>query len=194
MISTKGTKDETREFTTKYITPGVHEVKITNVTATEVESGSSYLTFSFENKTGQTVETRLYVSENAKNYTLGKIKHMGTKVIDETTLDSVTGKNWAEYAKNLTRAISNKMFRIKFSGEMVAGGINPEGEKKKDWAKTMIPHYDSGKTPPFAEKLTTVPSRLVYDPTNKFDLKPLETANTETTTYKNNGQNDKFPF
>jgi len=194
MISTKGTTDETKEFTSKFITPGVHEVKITNVTATTEDVKSPFLTFSFESKTGQSLETRLYVTEASKSYTLGKIKHMGNKVVTEETLDEVSGKNWTDYAKNLTRAISNKWFRMKFAGEMVAGGISDTGEKKKDWAKALIPHYVSGKTPGFAEKLTTIPSKLHFDPNNRFDMKPLETAAVETTTYSSNGKDDSFPF
>lgn len=193
MIGTKGVEDTAKEFVSKWISPGIHEVKVTNVTATEPEGKSPYLTFSFENKTGQTADVKFYVSEAARERTMTKIKHLGTKVVDETTLDAVTGKNYTEYAKNLTRAITGKWLRVKFSGEMVAGGINAEnGEKKKDWAKATI------GLPTFAEKLTTNPTKLKFDPTNKYDLKPLDTADTETTNYTHNGvsakKDDSFPF
>jgi len=195
MISTRGTTDETKEFKSKFLAPGIQEVKVTSVTATEPEGKSPYLTFSFENREGQTADVKFYVSEAAKDRTMTKIKHLGNKVVDETTLDAVTGKNYADYAKNLTRTIAGKWLRVKFSGEMVAGGINPEtGEKKKDWAKATI------GLPAFAEKLTVNPTKLKYDPTNKYDLKPLDTADTETTNYTNNGTTsskkvtDDFPF
>jgi hypothetical protein len=190
MISTKSVKDETKEFKSKFIAPGIQEAKVTNVTFTEPEGKSPYLTFSFENREGQTSDIKMYVSEAAQDRTMTKIKHLGTKVVDETALDAVTGKNYADFAKNLTRTIAGKWLRVKFSGEMVAGGIAEDGSKKNDWAKTAI------GLPAFAEKLTTNPTKLKYDPTNRYDLKPLETADTEITSYTKNGvkTTDDFPF
>lgn len=181
-IGTKGVTDTAKEFTSKFIAPGIHEVKITNVTTVENEGKAPYLQFSFENRTGQTAEVKFYVSDAAREKTMTKIKHLGTKIVDETTLDAVTGKNYTEYAKNLTRVIAGKWLRVKFSGEMVAGGLNAEtGERKRDWAKATI------GLPRFAESLTTTSTKLTFDPTNKYDLKPLDVVDVETTTYTNNG-------
>lgn len=185
-IGTKGVEDKSTEFKGTFINPGITEAKVTNVTATEPEGKSPYLTVSFENREAQTADVKFYVSEAAREKTMTKIKHLGTKVVDETTLDAVTGKTYTEYAKALTRAIAGKWMRVKFTGEMIAGKIDPvTGEKKRDWAKAGI------GLPAFAEKLTTTPTKLKFDPTNKYDLKPLDTADVETTTYSSNGSTFK---
>ncbi len=185
MIGTQGIQEK-KEFKSKFIAPGIHEVKITSITTVEPGGASSpYFMFTFENKEAQTADVKFYYSDAAVKKTMTKIRHMATKITSADEIDAVTGKNYPEYAKNLSRMLVGKWLRIKFTGEEIRGGLKEDGTRKDNWYKAGI------GLPTFAEGIAQLPTKLVFDSTNQYDIRRLPTEATESTTYKSNGTTTK---
>lgn len=177
-----GKAEDTTQFEeSKYISPGIHEVKITKIEANEPEGKAPYLNINFENIKGQTTDGKLYFSEAARGYSEGTIKEMKKAVgADDMT---ITGTNLTDLAKNLFRIIGNKTFRHRFVAEEVQGKLDAEtGKQKNNWFKAVIGKRFS------SEACTTTPSRLKpLDKTNIYDYKMLPIADTITTTSNGKG-------
>src|SRR3990167_4757508 len=170
-------KAETTQFEeSKFISPGIHDVKITKIEATEPEGKAPYLNMTFENTKSQTTDGKLYFSDAAKPYSEGTIKEMKRAVgADDVT---VSGKNLTDLAKNLFRVIGNKTFRHRFTAEEVQGKFDTgTGQQKNNWFKATIGKRFS------SESTTTNPSRLksLYK-TNQYDYKMLPTADSTPAT------------
>jgi hypothetical protein len=180
--------EETTQKESTWISPGIHDVKITKIEAVEPEGKAPYLNLSFENTKGQTTDDKLYFSEAAKGYsetTLGDMKKaIGTDA-------EVTGKTLTEFAKNLFKVIGNKTFRHRFTGEEVQGKLDTEtGKQKNNWFKARIgKKYSCEST-----TVKTTESRLKpLDKTNQYDWKTLPTADTTTSNGKTTS-GDELPF
>lgn len=172
--------EETKKFEeSKYLAPGIHEVKITKIEAVEPEGKAPYLNITLENTNGQIAEDKLYMSPAAKTYseiTLGEIKvAVGLQKDKE-----VEGETLTDFAKNLFKKIGNKTFRHRFIGEEIQGKLSETGEQKKNWFKARIGKRFS------SEAINTEPSRLKpLDKTNQYDWKTIPTADTIPTISQN---------
>jgi hypothetical protein len=152
--------EEQQQTESKFIAPGIHEVKITEITAVEPEGKSPYLNFKFENTKGQTTDDKLFMSEAALKYSTEAIDGiMGALGVDS----EISGEDLTKVAKNLMKSIGNKKFRHRFTAEEVAGG-----EQKRNWFKAKMGRKYSN------EAVGTEPSRLKpLDRTNQYDYKML---------------------
>lgn len=174
MFSTKGVS----ETGGKYISYGIKDVKIVGIEAKESDGNSSpSLIINFEEVgTGKTQSSRFTFTEKSTQISLRKIKHILTKVVDETTADSITATTITQYATDLSNVLLSKTIRVKFSGEEVAGK-----EGKNNWFKAVI------NFPPFAEPITVNPTNLKFD--TNLDIRRL-IATTKTP----NVAADALPF
>ena len=118
------------------------------------------------------------MSEGAKPKSLEKLLHLGTKCISRDAMDSIQGDSLADYGANLNTALAGKVARVKFVGEEIEGK-----EGKNNWTKASI------GLPTFAEAVkegaeysavSDEDTKLTYDENNKWDLKRLPVADTET--------------
>lgn len=160
------TTEQKQQTESKYLTPGVHEVKITAVEAGKSSvKGTPFLKFTFEDKTGKTTDDVLYFTEKTKDrndITLGDITGAVSPLVTE-----ISGATLEEYAKNYFKTNGKKFFRHRFTGKEIEGGMSENGEKKKNWFKAKMGYR-------FASESTNVdPSRL----------KPLST-DKNSTSYK----------
>lgn len=175
MYSTKNTEEKV--FESKFIEPGIHTVKVKDIKGEEPEGFSPRLTFFFETKEGKVAEAAFYMSEKAMGKSLEKIKHLATKCIKADVLDKIEADNLEDYGTNLTKALKNKVLRVKFVGEEIEGK-----EGKGSWDKANI------GLPPFAEAtkegaeyapVSDEGTKLKFDKNSKWDYKPLPIADFE---------------
>lgn len=178
MFSTKGVS----ESGGKYISYGIRNVKFTSITAQESEGGSTPSIFiNFEEVgTGKTLSSRFPFSEKSTQISLRKIKHMLTKIVDETTADGIFASTLTEYAAAISKYLVNNTLRIKFNGEEVQGK-----EGKNNWFKAVV------NFPPFAEALSVNPTELKFD--SVADVKRLAFASS-TPTHVGAAKDDSLPF
>jgi hypothetical protein len=190
MYSTKNTEEKV--FESKFIEPGVHVVKITAIKGEEPDGYSPRLTISFASEDEKSVEAVFYMSEKAQDMSLRKIKHLATKCIKVSVLDKIEADSLEDYASALFKTLKNKVVRVKFVGEEIEGK-----EGKNNWVKANI------GLPAFAEAVTKgaehdpVPaesSKLSYDKNNKWDFKPLPTADLENANLEDGNGDDDMPF
>tara|TARA_R110001599_G_scaffold92398_2_gene241979 strand:+ start:529 stop:1095 length:567 start_codon:yes stop_codon:yes gene_type:complete len=188
MYTTAGTEE--KEFVSKYIEPGVHIVKITGMLGAEPESGAPYLQIDFENAKEQTANIRFYMSEKAKEMSTKKIIHLFSRMVTKKELDKIKAKSLEDYGSKLNTLFSEKSCRVKFTGEEVDGN-------KGTWWKAGI------GLPTFAEAtsegaehapISNDNSKLFLNKENKYDWKPLPTANVEISNDVSNTSEEDAPF
>lgn len=184
---TTRTDENNKQFEeSKFIAPGVNEVKITKIEAMEPDGKASYINLTFENTKGQTTEGKLYMSEAARTQSEKIVGGMKTAL---GITEDISGKTLTEWASKLYKAIGNKTFRHRFTGEEVQGKLNTEtGEQKKNWFKPIIGRFANN-----SEAISTNPSRLKpLDKTNQYDWKTLPTADNVGSTSASSS--DDLPF
>jgi hypothetical protein len=162
MVTTRGTEDKV--FESKFIKPGIHEnVKIEAITAPPVEDGKSpYIQFKFVDLEGKAAEINFYMSDAAMPMSLRKIKHIATKLVEESVIDGVEAPSIPAYAKAISPLLCNKMLRVKFVGKEIQGK-----EGKQNWFKAAL------GLPAFAESMGTTPTKLVFTETSQWDMERL---------------------
>ncbi len=158
----------------KFISYGIKDVKVTGIEAKEAAEGSTPSLFiNFQELNGEkTVSARFSFSDKAAPYSLRKIKHLSTKVVDEALVDAIDEKTVTGYATALSKLIVGKSMRVKFSAEEIDGTRNG----KRNWFKSVV------NFPPFAEALSVSPTQLVFDPTRDIKRLAPVTANPTGTT------------
>jgi len=163
------TNTDTTTQENKFISPGIHDVKIIAIDVQEPEGKAPYLNLKFENATKQTTDDKLYFSDAAKRYsetTLGDMK----KALGVTETE-ITASTLAEFGKKLFKVIGNKPFRHRFVAEEIAGKMGDDGKQKNNWFKAKIGKRYS------CEAISTNPSKLKpLDKANKYDWKMLPEA------------------
>jgi len=188
MYTTAGTEE--KEFVNKYIEPGVHRVRIIGISGTEPESGSPYLQIDFENAKEQTANIRFYMSEKAKKMSTEKIIHLFSRMVTKKELDKMKAESLEDYGSKLDSLLGGKSCRVKFTGEEVDGN-------KGNWWKAGIgfqPFAEATKEGAEYEPLSDEDSKLVLDKTNKYDWKPLPTADVEVSEEVSDSAEDDAPF
>lgn len=192
MYSTKGTEEKV--FVSKYVSPGIQVVKIVEVKGEEPEGFSPRLIFKFVNAEQKEVEANLYMSTAAQPKSMEKLLHIATKCVSRDAIDGVGGNNLVDWGKNLNQLLAGHKLRMKFIGNEIAGK-----EGKGNWFKA-----DLG-LPSFAEAveagaehapLGEGESKLTFDENNKWDMKRLPVADTETSgpVGLDMGESDNDPF
>lgn len=147
------------------IGPGVSEVTITKIEEGKMPYGNDIPSLEisfmddtkaiFTEKFDMNTEVAEGKEESNEERNLRRIKHIGTKVVDEPTFNSI--RNTAQLATHLV----GKKIRIKFSAREYTdknGGVK---------VATQLPNFF------FAEDVKTTPTKLKYDPTNKWDYKKI---------------------
>lgn len=188
MYTTAGTEE--KEFVSKYIEPGVHRIRIVGISGTEPESGSPYLQIDFENAKEQTANIRFYMSERAIDMSKRKLNHLATKMVTKEKLDKVKAESLEDYGSKLDSLLGGKSCRVKFTGEEVDGN-------KGNWWKAGIglPTFaEATKEGAEYEPLSDEDSKLFLDKTNKYDWKPLPTADVEISAEVSDSAEDDAPF
>lgn len=191
MISTKSVQEGVSKYPQR-LDPGVHKVKIANITSGEsARNKTPFIEFLFENAYGYHRETFYMKEGESMRISLEKIKHIATKIESEETVDKVTGKTVAEYAANLGTLLINKEVRIKLCGKE-----QMNTNTKKVFVERYFNFY------PFAESVTTPDNAtmLKYSATNKGDYKALASSTNavsdpmDLSTAGMTAQDDDLPF
>lgn len=157
-------KSEQEEQTTTnenpWLKPGIHEVKVTKIVATEEDGKTPRLDLTFENREGKIATGTLYFSELAKQ---NSTKNIGFILNAVGVKSLISGKNLTEMAKNLEKSLSGKFFRHRFVAEEIQGK-----EGKSNWFKAKMGFKYS------TESISTTPSKLKeLDRNNPYDYKTL---------------------
>lgn len=175
-FKTKGHTVEETSFVSNFLSPGIHEAKIQKIEFFEAASGTPGMKITHEGRpmedlggAGQVAETTWWLSDNAWNYTIDRLVIMADKLGVRSALDAVDEESPEQYAKALDGIFKNKAARWKFAGEEIAGK-----EGKQNWFKASLAGYG------FVEALSTEPSKLSFDESNKYDMKKLPVADSET--------------
>ena len=177
-FNTKGHTVEETNFVSNYLSPGIHEAKIQKIEFFEAASGTPGIKITHEGRpmedlggAGQVAETTWWLSENAWKYTKDRLVIMADKLGVRDAFDNAGGESNSpeEYTKSLDIVFKNKTARWKFAGEEIAGK-----EGKQNWFKSGLAGYG------FLETIDTSPSKLKFDETNKYDMKKLPVADSET--------------
>jgi len=179
-FTTAGHTVEEKSMVSNYLSPGIHEAKIQKIEYFEAASGTPGMKITHEGRpsedlggVGQIAETTWWLSDKAWTFTKDRLVIMADKLGVRDGLDNITAKNAEEYIKTLAPIFSGKVARWKFAGEEILGKNDDEGNKKPNWTKAGLAGYG------FVEALDTNPSKLKFDPTNKYDMKKLPVADSE---------------
>jgi hypothetical protein len=159
------------------IKPGVHEnVTIGTISSETTPNGKSVVRVPFSLDNGADLNIDMSMEGNAPQYTMRKLKHLMTKVADETLVNS------ASTIQDINKILSGKKLRIKFTGEEYVS--QRDG---KVYVKTVL------GLPNFAEPMTITPemSALTYNPNIEYDLKRVNKATVEANASK---VTDDLPF
>jgi hypothetical protein len=161
------------------ISPGIHD----NITLTGVEEGTTpngkgIIKVSFLSVDGSVFIAELSTEGGAVPYTLKKLKHMLTKVVDEDTANKTTT------VEGVNKILTGQKFRLKVCGEEY---VNNKGETR---IKATL------GLPNFAESagLEKEFSKLRFDPTNNYDIKRLPKAPMQELSSTNLSVIDDMPF
>ena len=175
-FNTKGHNVEETSFVSTYLSPGVHEAKVQKIEYFEAASGTPGMKITHEGRpmedlggAGQVAETTWWLSDNAWKFTRDRLVIMADKLGVRSELDSIDVENAEEYARALDTIFKNKVGRWKFAGEEILGK-----EGKQNWFKAGLAAFG------FVESVDTTPSKLKFDETNKYDMKKLPVADSET--------------
>lgn len=188
MYTTAGTAERT--FVSKYIEPGVHRVRIAGIEGVDSETGASYVQITFEDADEKTAQIRFYMSERAMARSIQKIKHLATKMVTEEKIDAIEADNLEDYGSALDTLLGGKSCRVKFTGEEVDGN-------KGSWWKAGIglPTFaEATKKGAEYDPVSDEDTKLVLDKTNKYDWKPLPTADVEISDEVGEAAEDDAPF
>ncbi len=181
--------EEQKEFTNNRVEPGVDLFTITGFKF-EPANNSCILTLSGTKKdsSGSDIDTEmkefLSMSERAKPWSLRKIKHIATKIVDEEKANLLTTPEQIE------ALFVGRKLRFKISCRQVM--------KEKDGKVRTFDNPTIG-LPPFCENPSEISddkSTLVYDPENKYDYQKVETnvSNNLNVNSSQEESNDDLPF
>jgi hypothetical protein len=144
MISSKQV-EESKEYVSKYIKPGIAICKIAHIEAVTPEIGSPHLKLYMETHPLKELENEpqkgefsLYTTENATKYTLAQITAIAKAAgISKEEFDKIEAPDWNSYIKAIYPLITNKFLRFKFRGEEVLS--KNTGNK---WLKASLPTWN----------------------------------------------------
>jgi hypothetical protein len=162
------------------IKPGIHEnVTLGSITSETTPNGKAVIRVPFSLDNGAELNIDMSMEGNAPQYTMRKLKHMMTKVVDENVVNSATT------LQDINKILSGKKLRMKFTGEEYVS--QRDG---KVYVKTVL------GLPNFAEPMTITSemSALTYNPNIEYDLKRVNKATVEANGAKVTDQIDSLPF
>ena len=115
----------------KYLTPGIHLVKLTKAEeGLSPAKGTPYIRLYVEDKTGASQTFEMYLSTtlgkkglSAYNMTITKIFELGVAILggEEKTRTTLDSANTTELTSKINTNLTNKFFKLKLSGEEVLG-------------------------------------------------------------------------
>lgn len=148
---------EVQETTVKpRFTPGIFEgVIVRSVKDGLTPNNKKVITVSLLGTKGEEFDANWSMEGNAPQYTMRKLKHMLTKVLhNEDDVNAITSTEQAN------KALSGKMFRIKFIGTEF---INKEGQVRIK-ADIGLPNFCESM------KVAANQTTLSFDPNNQYDI------------------------
>ena len=183
-----GGKDVSSEQVSKYIRPGIQNVTIKSVVGETNQNGNPVIKMSFTLVGGtDATDFRFFMSPNAEEVSLKKIRHIVTKVAKDQDYLDCKGDTVEEYGANLNELLAGKSLRMKFTGEEYLKQDGNVGVRSNVGLPNFAePIEDGAEYPVVAEEN----SKLVYDKSSKYDFKKL--AVTPSTTVMDDGSNPEF--
>lgn len=180
-FTTAGHTVEESSMVSNYLSPGVHEARVQKIEYFEASSGTPGMKITHEGRpmedlggAGQVAETTWWLSENAWKFTKDRLVIMADKLGVRSELDKVEATDAEGYVKAVAPLFKGKAARWKFAGEEIEGKLADDGTKKSNWFKAGLSAFG------FVESLDTTPSKLKFDENNKYDMKRLPVADSET--------------
>lgn len=164
MLSTDGVKGGSPQYPGR-LDPGVHDVKIASVVAgVSTVKKTPYVEITFTDGVGQHRETFYFAQGQSTTISLEKIKHLGTKILDENAMNAIKAPDVQGYADALAAVLVGKNVRIKLSGKE-----QWNTKTNKSFVERFFNLY------PWAESadVPRAESKLKYDQNKLSDYKPL---------------------
>lgn len=175
MYNTKGHEYQEKEFVSKFLEPGIHQAKIKSIEYVKSQGGTEGMKIIHEgkpevalNNEGKTADTTWWLSEAAWPSTKDKLTIMADKFKVRDQLDAINTDSAENYVEQAAKIFTGKIARWKFVGEEIKGK-----EGKQNWFKAKLSGFG------FMEILDVSPSKLKFDPNNKYDMVRLPVAEVE---------------
>jgi len=160
--------NDAEESKSKYLNPGIHTVKITQVVDGVASTGAPFLEFSIEDKEGLGCNSRLYINTTAKTEG-GKSAWDITKIaivnliaaINNISFDEAKAKlpaasSAAQLSAELAKMTVGKPFDIRLSGKEIQGK-----DGKPNWTKAEFNFGKGSVAPANSGTLTFDPSKNI---------------------------------
>ncbi len=157
------------DFVSKYLDPGIHKVKVTEVKAGKSsQKQTPFLEVTVADEKGLVVTDQFYLNEKAFKYSKDSILTLVMAVNNieiETAKTKLVGLNTENIAEKLAPALLGRTFAIRIDGEWVY----PEDTQKKPFVKAIFGSFK------FAVPLDKI-SELQFDPVKNIRGKKDEAA------------------
>ena len=168
-FTTTGTEE--KRVDTKYLKPGINLTTIGTVEGITPEAGSPYIEMGFYKMEGDpeaNTKVRFYMSEKGIAKSLEKIKHIATKVVKASEIDSITADTVEDYGLSLNKLLSGKSLRMKFIGEEYKNASQQIKVKTTVGLPAFAEAINEG-----AEYPITTDTKLKFSENNPYDMKKL---------------------
>lgn len=166
---------KTSEFESKYLEPGIHKVKVTEVSVGKSTAKQTpFLKVTVADEKGLTVTEEMYLNEGAFKYSKDAILTLVMAVANvdiEGAKAKLVGLTTENIADKLAPVLVGKPFAILIGGKWVY----PENTEKKPFIKAVFGSFK------FAVPLDKI-SELRFDPSKNIRGKKDEAATTAPTT------------
>jgi hypothetical protein len=194
MFGTKGTTVENKDNGARpYFKPGIHVARIVDVEFVTTNNGKEKAMITFEGKPhggdfqhpkgaqykGSIATSDLWFTDAAMEITNQTLAYMADTLGFRDALDAVGGATAEEYTAGLKAVLVGKVGRWKFAGEEIKNeGTDDEGKPLNNWWKTRLARFRFVESTDVADGDT----KLKFDETNKYDMKPLPAAEGDVST------------
>lgn len=145
-------KHEESTQSTKYITPGINEVNVTEVVGGKTANGNSYLELSLTNREGSSIRQRFIFTEKTMKKAMGDLIHLFVAMGLRQEFQQIEADDVEVFAAKITKLLAAKsrpFFRAKFSKRANAS---------KDKLYTQLHPWAPFAEPLAGESLTFNPS------------------------------------
>lgn len=181
-----GTKEITEKIVkSKYTTFGINEdITIGTIKGVKPENGSEFIDINlFPSWSAEEFSTsvRLYMSDKAKDKSMEKLVHLGTKITTRKEIDSIESTNIEDYGTKLNKMLNGGRIRLKLKGrEYIKLNGNKGVRLEFPFPSFAEPITDGAEYP----AITLANSKLRFDQENVYDYERLKPQTTLEETVK----------
>ena len=171
-FSTSGTEEKKSSV---YLKPGISNATIGTIEGVAPDMGSPYIEIGFYKQGGEienSTKVRFYMSEKGRTRSFEKIKHIATKIVKASVVDSIEADTLESYGSKLQNILMGQSLRMKFVGEEYVNASQQVKVKTTVGLPTFAEAIQEGAEYPVVKDGET---KLKYNENNSYDMKRLET-------------------